>query len=84
MLRIDIETTFMWSIWYKMVAVYEWRTHIALASISKQCVFASRTLASQLNISFGIVYKLEGCGVGQFTSYMNFVGCGPANYDNFN
>lgn len=30
------ETIFMWSIWHKAVAVYEWSARIALASISKQ------------------------------------------------
>jgi hypothetical protein len=33
------ETTFMWSIWHKVVAVNEWRAQIRLASISKQCPF---------------------------------------------
>ena len=30
---------FMWSIWHKAMAINEWRARIALASISKQCVF---------------------------------------------
>ena len=33
------ETTFIWSVWYKVVAVNEWKARIAPTFISKQCVF---------------------------------------------
>lgn len=51
------EVAFMWSICHIVVVVNEWRARIALASISKQCVFASLTRANWLNISFGIAFK---------------------------
>ena len=63
-LRTGKEAAFIWSIWHKAVAVNEWRANIALASISKQYFFASRTLVSQSNINLGLHPSKMGMEMG--------------------
>ena len=49
----------MWSIWHKAVTINEWRVHITLASISKQCIFCLP------NLSESIKHKVWDCILAQ-------------------
>lgn len=82
--RAGKKTVFIWSIWHKTLSLMNGGPVLRRFPFLSNKFFDSRTLASQLSISFGIIYKLEGCDVGLFTLCINICGVRTGNYDNFN
>lgn len=60
------EFAFMWSIWPKVVEIYDWNACIAPASIFKQCKFCLPSTSKLVKHKFEIAFKPGELEVGHF------------------
>ena len=78
--QLDLETQ---SIWHKAVVVNEWRVHIALTTISKQCVFCfPNTSESSKHDLWDCIQAKRACWWATFIMH-ELCGVRIGNYDRF-